>query len=563
MLGQPAVIAAGPDTTIPKTPPNPLKNNHGIGCRKNSGRPFTSITMSESNNNINNRSLLSIGLFDFCDSDSLSEDGVREIIERHGLPHNDHHVDNYEFFHAACKNETVTEGIIQCLLEYFPAASAVANDGWSPLHYACKNKNVTPNIIQLLIEAAPASLRSLTNYGDMPLHILCRNHQLGEAAGIQILKLLIKKYPEGVRHVNNNGCLPIHRASGWRSPESCRLLIEAFPGSEQIADAEGALPLHYACGAPNMLATVEYVYNLFPNAVHHSDTHGLYPIHTAIMSACMNDDNVDTALAAAEIVKFLLDCDPNQTLIQFQGESLLDFACDPELLDDSNIHAALEIIAVIYDAHPEAVYALGIENCHQQVQAFLNSQLVHARQAKDHRLMHTPDDSGRLPLHTALQNNATLGSIKLLTKGNPAAVQSPDNSASLPLHVVCQHHDSVNVIQYLVELDQSTLDAMDRDGNTALHLACRGARYDIFKLLLEKYGAVSVSTRNKDGKLPIDLLWESTAVEERSIEYTECVYRLIRANPEMMMGIELRTTQSSASTLASPCQAGKKGKFGQ
>ena len=521
--------------------------------------------MSESNNNINNRSLLSIGLFDFCDSDSLSEEGVREIIERHGLTPNKNHVDNYAFFHAACKNERVTEGIIHCLLEYFPAASAATDDGWSPLHYACKNKNMTVEIIQLLIHTAPASVRSETNYGDMPLHILCRNHQLGEAAGIQILKLLIKEHPDSVRHTNNRGCLPIHRASGWRSPESCRVLIEAYPGSERVTDAYGTLPLHYACAAPNMLATVEYVYNLFPNAVHHSDTHGLYPIHTAIMSACMNDDNVDTALAAAEIVKFLLDCHPNQTLIQFQGVSLLDFACDPELLDDSNIHAALEIIAVIYDAHPEAIeekeFASDAEGCHQHIQAFINGELVNARRAKVQRLMTTPDYSGRLPLHTALRNNVRLGSIKLLVKGNPAAVQYPDNRGSFPLHIACQHHDSTKVIQHLVGLDPSTLDVVDRNGNTALHLACRGARYDIIELFLQKYCAVSVSTRNADEKLPIDLLWESNLVEDReSIEYFESVYRLLRANPEMITGIDVQSMQSS-STL--PCRNGKKRKLGQ
>ena len=37
--------------------------------------------------------------------------------------------------------------------------------------------------------------------------------------------------------------------------------------------------------------------------------------------------------------------------------------------------------------------------------------------------MTTPDEKGQLPLHTALQNNATLGSIKLLVKGNDSVLQ--------------------------------------------------------------------------------------------------------------------------------------------
>eukprot|EP00984_Skeletonema_dohrnii_P010322 scaffold4008_cov85-Skeletonema_dohrnii-CCMP3373.AAC.2 len=61
--------------------------------------------------------------------------------------------------------------------------------------------------------------------------------------------------------------------------------------------------------------------------------------------------------------------------------------------------------------------------------------------------MTTPDGNGQLPLHTALQSNVRLGSIKLLVKGNPPALQSTDNSGSLPLHIACAHHDSASVVQ--------------------------------------------------------------------------------------------------------------------
>eukprot|EP00975_Prorocentrum_lima_P034320 7214257-Prorocentrum_lima.AAC.1 len=79
-----------------------------------------------------------------------------------------------------------------------------------------------------------------------------------------------------------------------------------------------------------------------------------------------------------------------------------------------------------------------------------------------------------------------------------------------------------------------TLRAVDYGNNTALHYACRGAKYDTIAMLLEKYGAVSVSKQNAHGKLPIDLLWESSAVEDRGgIEYTESIFLLLRTYPEM------------------------------
>ena len=198
------------------------------------------------------------------------------------------------------------------------------------------------------------------------------------------------------------------------------------------------------------------------------------------------------------------------------------------------------MINAIYDVHPEAIQddeiTGNIQECHQQVQAFLNTQLVYARQAIDHRQMTTPDGNGQLPLHRALQNNVRLGSIKLLVRGNPHALQSPDNNGALPLHIACQHHDSTDVVRYLIGLDTIALSTVDGDGNTALHYACRGTKYDTIATLLGDHDAVSVSRQNAHGKLPIDLLWGSSAVEDRDgREYVEIIFRLLKAYPETVM----------------------------
>ena len=139
-----------------------------------------------------------------------------------------------------------------------------------------------------------------------------------------------------------------------------------------------------------------------------------------------------------------------------------------------------------------------------------------------------------------------LGSIKLLVKGNPTSIQSPDNGGALPLHIACQHHKSANVIEYLVGLDTSTLAAADKDGNTTLHYACRCARYEIIAMLLEKYDTgIYLFRRNAHNKLPIDLLWESDEVEDReNIEYTDSIFRLLKAYPEAHLTYVLCKTTS-------------------
>jgi ankyrin repeat protein len=138
-------------------------------------------TMSDSNNSGHSAESLLDELDSYCRSASLSEDGLREIIERHELllaPNNiSRNINNYDFFLQACQNErvVVTEGIIRCILEYFPDATSAADndDGCSPLHYACINKNITLNIIQLLIDAAPTTVRAVEDKGNVPLHYIC------------------------------------------------------------------------------------------------------------------------------------------------------------------------------------------------------------------------------------------------------------------------------------------------------------------------------------------------------------------------------------------------------
>jgi len=353
---------------------------------------------------------------------------------------------------------------------------------------------------------------------------------------LEILELLVEKHPGAIRHADNEGCLPIHYASGGLN-KCCSILVEAYPGSERIGAMDGALPFHFACGG-GTLATVKYLYKLYPDAINHARTGGYYPIHYTIGSMDVRDDPT----TAMDIVKFLLDCDPNVKLQKGAGVSLLRVACELEP-NDSNIEAGIQMIKEIYDAYPEAIeddrIASDINEFHQQVQTFVNNELVYARQAKDLRLMTTSDDSGQLPLHTALQSNVRLGSIKLLVKGNPLAAQSLGISSTLPLHVACEHHDSARVVQYLVGLDTTILDAIDGEGNTALHYACRGAKYDTIAMFLDNYDAVSVSTRNAQKKLPIDLLWESNKVPDReSVEYTEGVFRLLKAYPETLVNID-------------------------
>ena len=105
------------------------------------------------------------------------------------------------------------------------------------------------------------------------------------------------------------------------------------------------------------------------------------------------------------------------------------------------------------------------------------------------------------------------------------------------MHLACRHNFPT-VVEYLADLNAVVLQRINDDGDTPLHYACRNAKYDTIALLLDKYEAVSVFRKNFDQKLPIELLIESdSAIDRESIEYTECIFRLVRAYPDTVSAL--------------------------
>ena len=442
-------------------------------------------------------------------------------------------------------NPKAAVDIVKYLLECDPRVKVQEYAGESLLHFAFmegfddSNVDASVQMIETIYDSHPASLRSLNESGQLPIHYLCHcdtQEIEGEKEARKILELLLEKYPASTQHIDNNGNLPLHCACGKRSPEFCQLLIESYPDSVRVSSNDGVLPLHYACYG-NTLSTVEYLYKLYPDAVHSATTGGQFPVHVAIQGLMGSERNHPKA--AVDIVKFLLDCDPRVKLQKFGVFSSLHFACKQDY-KDSTIEAGLQMIQAIYDEHPESIlgnhFTPDVQQMCEEIQVFINNEMFYAHQARAHRLMTTPDENGQLPLHRALRNNLRLGSIKLLLKGNRSAPNNADSNHSLPLHLACEYHYSPRVIEHLIDLYPTTIRCLDFDQNNVLHYACRGANYIAIALLLDKYDASSVSMRNAHNELPMDLLFKSSAVEGReSIEYVDCVYRLLRAYPVTLL----------------------------
>ena len=427
-------------------------------------------------------------LYELCASNNLSLDALQEIINRLG--------------------------------------PRLSSQNPSCFHKACGNNKVTLEIVRLLYNTLPGALQLRDNYGWLPIHRLCRNRDLDDTASLDILRFMLEVDPNLPREVAGNVCLPIHYAVDRKSTTFCKELIDAYPESLQI-ELNGWLPIHIACDYGNRddtADTIQYMLELNPEIINAEKSGRYLPIHYAAENG------------RTKSIELLLKFDPDAASKEVNDVNRrlpLHIACD---FHDTSLSS----IQVLYDAYPEAILInrggrtpLGLARRQPTIE-FLQTQLVYAHQAQDITVMTTADDDGWLPLHCALKDNASLGSIKLLMRANPAAVRVADRKGVYPLHIACEF-SSVKVVKYLVELAGDTLNSADANNNSPLHYACRGGSLNVVNHLLEA-NIPSVSERNNNNKLAINLLLEcrGETLNRDCLEYVETVWQLLLANPEVV-----------------------------
>ena len=458
--------------------------------------------------------------------------------------------------HAILSNPNVhnLQNILAYLIEREPS-SIYSLDGRvnrTPLHIACSNKGVTLKVFRLVYNAWPEAFTLGSGFfGFHPIHELCFNTELDEIVSLDILRCMFHIDPACVRERNFEGGLPIHTAAKYSpSINLCKELIKMYPESLRVEESNsGSLPIHeimchngYNLG--HHIHIIRYFLDVYPESIDARDNNGWLPIHRAIGE--YNSERRE------ETIKLLLIYDPSAA-----SKKTADVNCRLPLHIACK-KSCLGMAQLLYDAYPEAIWTRDVDGetpldiAKRAAQSRNPSNIVSFVEAQ---MMIAPANvqsihlwskfytrtqnggTGSLPLHRALNNNATLGAIKLLVKGNPESLQVANNQGSLPLHIACEF-SSVKVVQFLLELNgnDSCLDHLDIEGNSPLHYACRGGSYNTVKYLLER-NASSVSERNADGKLPIHLLCEAEIDEvgEESTQYVEAIWLLLLANPTGVM----------------------------
>ena len=434
-----------------------------------------------------------------------------------------------ELLNLCASNDLSLSALQEIINTLGPHECVVSSQNPSCFHEACGNEKVTLEIVQLLYNTWPGAFRLRDDYGQLPIHWLCMNKDLDENTSIDILQFMLSIDPTLPREVDGANCLPIHNAADNKSTALCKEIIDAYPASLRIEARDGKLPIHMACAygeREDTADTIQFMLELDHELINAKDGDGYLPIHCAAIGG------------GTKSIELLLKYDSDAA--SKKTNDFLQLPLHLVCIENANLSS----IQALYDAYPDAILArteIGrtpLDGAHlsgnQLAIEFLQTQLVYARQTQDVTAMTTVDDNGWLPLHHALRDNAPLGSIILLSRANPAAMQVADQNGAYPLHIACEF-SSVKVVEYLVQCNQVILNHVDTKNNSPLHYACRGGSLNVVKYLL-KANVPSVSERNSNNKLAIHLLFEcgENILDRESMEYVETVWQLLLANSEMV-----------------------------
>jgi ankyrin repeat protein len=106
-----------------------------------------------------------------------------------------------------------------------------------------------------------------------------------------------------------------------------------------------------------------------------------------------------------------------------------------------------------------------------------------------------------LPLHAAIEAQASYGVIKLLLNAYPEAARVQDAFLKLPLHLALKSKNNFSIIKILLEVYPEGVKVEDNIGSLPLHYAVWSS-FDVVKLLLDTYPE-GVKVRGKEGNLPL------------------------------------------------------------
>jgi hypothetical protein len=271
-------------------------------------------------------------------------------------------------------------------------------------------------------------------------------------------------------HRHYQGCLILHVALQHKAPLSIiQYLVRKHPESMYYKDSSTRMvALHYATVYQASLAVVKYLVKTWPHAMSASSIDGQLPLHMACQYSCSR--------YTEGVVEYLVQQRP--------------------ILITSMNHRHGHWCPLHYAAaNPQA----SLQTIQYLVQQAAPTEIIQKRSS-----------SGRLALHLACWNAASLPVIQYLYKCFPMALQMVDYKQALPLHLACGGHwrngrrAKLAVVEFLLQAWPEAIQAKTKNYRLPLHECCLHlAPLEVVQYVYELFPE-AVHCKTREGKTPLD-----------------------------------------------------------
>ncbi|EJK58358.1 hypothetical protein THAOC_21529 [Thalassiosira oceanica] len=443
----------------------------------------------------------------------LSLDALRELTAL--VPAED--VVGSDFLHSACESTQVELDVVKHLIDTYPDAVArVDKGGRYPLHVACLNESADSTVLDLLVGRCREAVRHESVKEGTPL--ACYVGRWGCCLDSRIVELLVETNPEAVVL---DGKKPYDFPPLYRY---CQVSKEAKLEVVKLLTDEDQEVLQLRLNTPNSMHPLIDLFYAPSNTAKRINL----DVVDYLLSNCQPEtiaqahflhEACSSSLATVDIVKRILDEDPDMVRLWIERELPLHLLCQNRGLDDKQAYKVLTYLVGCYEdsIHEECngvlpVYmacgSLSLECCKFLVEAHSNyGTLSLGLSAGGNYPFLAACASGSLALVEYLHEQFP----EAITRTTPSSnfFEKSGRKSALHLAASSEHRDRREIIRFLLRQSGRLAKLVSQDDRTALHsCASCSIDLDIIRDVFYKHPE-AIYHRDQEGRMPIHLAFLS------------------------------------------------------
>jgi len=301
-----------------------------------------------------------------------------------------------------------------------------------------------------------------------------------------------------------------------RQWNAIQLRCQTHPEEASRLDRRGRTCLHAACAKKPPLAAIHALVKACNNTfLLDYDNHGRSPLHIAISSN-----------ASLDVIEFLLESEMRAASMQDHlGRLPLHLACI------GYDHGQVELVRMLIPENPSAC---SYQSHNGRVPLHLAIEGGAPVQVIDLLVQACPEavemnGCGMNSLFVAIQQNASLHTIKALVRARPQVTSRRDSGGAFPLRRAMEKHAPTALLECLCTSPEIVMDVDDHMNNTALHTAfeCGIPQKSMVRLLVTIAPQVSI-LKCRSGHTPLTLACQKyVRLVERGYSHSQSMWNSV------------------------------------